>query len=134
VQVKLGTNSAQEAYRLPDDPTVYYRPVPGDRATTVSFNGEESLVEAFQAVCAASGHWNNHNVAGSVPTWVWSDTPGLAEVIASNFGGIPVVAEAPDESALLAALPEPEPLPSAPVAEHTVTPPAPEVVQIEELA
>ena len=96
MQVKLGNSSAKEAYRDTPDGEILYRPITGDQITTVDLPDDYSLVEAFMCVTTPDGVWANHSIFDADgnpinPTWVTSDMAGLADLISSNYGGIPTV-------------------------------------------
>lgn len=83
--VEFGNADALEGYRDPtsDDPDlVRYRPLDGDRVTTVVFPADISLQEAFSTAVTALTF---HMAEGSSPTWVESDSDGLQALLVEHY-------------------------------------------------
>lgn len=86
---EFGNADAQEGYRDPtsDDPElVRYKPLEGDRVTTVVFPEGTSLQEAFSSAVTALTF---HMVDGAKPTWVESDSEGLQALLVEHYGLTP---------------------------------------------
>lgn len=84
--VQFGNRNTIEGYRdeTSDDPDlVRYRPVDGDRITTITHPDEISLAEAFQTTLEAMRH---HIAEGETPEWVESDSEGLKALLAEHYG------------------------------------------------
>jgi hypothetical protein len=89
--VEFGNDNAKEGYRDPsaDNPDeVLYRPLEGQRVTTITFPEGISLQEAFTtAVAQIVYHFaTDGDDNQSTPAWVESDSPGLAALLAEQFG------------------------------------------------
>lgn len=65
-----------------------FNPLPkGKRATTVDIPDDMSLVDALRAI---DDLWPKHSHEAKPPAWVASDSPGLAALVAENFGRIEI--------------------------------------------
>lgn len=62
----------------------------GKRATTVDFDDDTTLAEAFINLTHPHGVWANHATEAAKPSWVASDNPALAALVADHFGGIEI--------------------------------------------
>jgi hypothetical protein len=56
------------------------------RVTTARFPEGVSLGEAFNSVTNVGGIWDHHGGLENKPTWVYSDSDGLAALLAEHFG------------------------------------------------
>lgn len=84
--VEFGNDKAIEGYRDPnsDDPElVRYKPIDGQRVTTVSFPEGISLQEAFTTAVTAITY---HMEEGAEPAWIESDSEGLQSLLQEHFG------------------------------------------------
>jgi hypothetical protein len=84
--VQFGNADALEGYRDPtsDDPDlVRYRPLDGDRVTTITFPEGMGLQEAFSTAVTALGY---HMADGGSPAWIESDSEGLQALLLENYG------------------------------------------------
>lgn len=89
--VEFGNENAQEGYRDPkaDDPDeVKYRPLDGQRVTTLTFPDEMGLQEAFTtAVGQVQYHFaNDGDDATTGPSWVDSDNEAMKTLLDEQFG------------------------------------------------
>lgn len=89
MQVQLGNAAAKDAYRDVDG-NLLYRALPGKQITTVHIPDDYSLFEGLQCITAGDGVWANHSISEdpavpAVPSWVESDSPALAAVLAENY-------------------------------------------------
>lgn len=89
--VEFGNENAVEGYRDPtaENPDkVLWRPLEGQRITSVTFPEDVRLQEAFTtAVSAISMHFANDGDGNThSPTWVDSDNEGLKTLLQEQFG------------------------------------------------
>lgn len=83
--VEFGNADALEGYRDPtsEDPDlVRFKPLAGDRVTTVVFPEGTSLQEAFSTAVTALTF---HMASGAVPTWIESDSDGLQALLVEHY-------------------------------------------------
>lgn len=93
--VELGNDKAQEGYRDPDSDEpdlVRYRPLDGERITTIVFPEDITLQEAFTTAAAAgqvhfqADESEDNPLGHHRPTWVESDSAGLKALLSEHFG------------------------------------------------
>ena len=68
-----------------DDGTRSYEPLAGPTQTQTAIPDGYPLTEVFLSVTLADGIWDRHS-ATTAPSWVSSDLPMLAELLASHYG------------------------------------------------
>jgi hypothetical protein len=86
MHVQLGNEAAQHAVGRDDNDQPIHEDLDGKRITTVQIPDDYTLAEAFQCITAPDGVAHHHFQAGTSPTWVESDSDGLAALLAEHFG------------------------------------------------
>lgn len=84
--VQVGNANAIEGYRDPtsDDPDlVRFRPLDGERITTLTIPDDIGLQEAFTSCVTALQY---HIAEDGKPAWVESDSEGLQALLMEHFG------------------------------------------------
>lgn len=88
--VEFGNDNAIEGYREGDSDEVKFRPLEGQRVTTIGFPEGMTLQEAFTtAVAQANYHFavvDEETGERAKPKWIESDSPGLKALLCEHFG------------------------------------------------
>lgn len=80
-KISTDGDKAMLAARLSEH--VERRRIPDPRVCTVEFPEGTPLAEAFTTITARNGLWSYHS--DSPASWVESDSPGLAQLLAEHF-------------------------------------------------